>query len=77
MSGCEVTKGPCGAAPVTELHAGVRWVEACYRHASGFIAAANARGVHVDQRPVGLLREVLDHQGDADVIPIGWARSAA
>jgi hypothetical protein len=74
---CEVTTSPCGAAPVIELNAGVRWVLACYRHGAGFVELAEARGVRVEQRPIGLLRDVLDHEGDADVIPITRAERAA
>lgn len=77
MSACQVTKGPCTAAPVAELWAGVRWVPACHRHGASFVEFAEARGVRVEERPVKLLRDALNHHGDADVIPIGRARSAA
>lgn len=73
MSGCVVVRG-CGAQPCTELratHAGrsTEWREACYRHADEFERGVTSRGYRFEQRPVGLLREVLDPPL-ADVIPL-------
>lgn len=83
MSGCTVTGRPCGADPVAEVRVTRgdlppgRWQEACYRHAAGFVAYAEARGFGVEERPVGLLRDVLEHIGDADVVPITRAERVA
>jgi hypothetical protein len=77
VSACQVTTRPCTADPVVELFAGVRWVPACHVHGVGFVEVAEARGVRVEQRPVRLLREALEHQGDADVIPITRAERTA
>jgi hypothetical protein len=77
VNACQVTKSSCAADPVVELFAGVRWVPACHQHGAGFVEVAEARGVRVEQRPVRLLRDVLDHRGDADVIPITRAERTA
>jgi hypothetical protein len=82
MTGCTVVRG-CGTQPAAELRVTRlgrpvgRWQLACYRHAMPFVEHCEREGYGVEERPPQLIREVLDHEGDPDVIPITRAGHAA
>ena len=82
MSGCQVTTSPCGAQPAAEVRAvrdgrATPWKPACCQHAADFEAFLEANGYGFEHRPPAVLRDVLEHAGDANVIPITRAERAS
>jgi hypothetical protein len=79
---CQPDFAACGAQAVTEVRAmsngqATRWRPVCQAHALRFEQLVTARGYGFEHRPVQLLRDVLNHQGDPKVVPITRAERAA